>query len=237
VVVLPLLVIATVAWRLRRQSVQEYPLTVERGRTQGIPALDEGNFDKANQLLAPAKRAVVALGGAVEGADDIRQAADEAAIFVNLLAETPEDLLAEAGKTDPVIWPSRFETLYKKQAIVVDSWITAEPGLGGTGYDIAYRVLPPGEASNFRDGGMSRPLRVGSIDFSGFQLFELARPTVGQRVTFGARLASFQYDGNRDLWVIRLEPKSGVFITHTKALEAFGWQSNPEALERQEDPK
>ena len=35
----------------------------------------------------------------------------------------------------------------------------------------------------------------------------------------------------RNQWVIRLEPKSGVFITHTKALEAIGWQSGPEVVE------
>ena len=42
------------------------------GRT-GIPALDEGNFDKAYQLLSAAKSAVNALGGAVEDADAIRE--------------------------------------------------------------------------------------------------------------------------------------------------------------------
>ena len=73
------------------------------------------------------------------------------------------------------------------------------------------------------------------IDFTGFQLFELATPHVGERVTFGARLSGFKHDNDRDLWVIRLEPKSGVFITHTKALERLGWQDGSEIVAPTED--
>jgi len=240
-VVVPLLVIATVAWRYRRHRMQEYPLTVERGRKEGIPALDEGNFDKAYQLLSAARKAVDELGGAVEGAEKIRIAADEAAIFNDLLSQTPEDLLAEAGRTDPLSWATKFDTLYKGRTIFVDTLITAEPDSGGSGgYDLQYRILPPGEASKFGAEGGSRPDRIGVIDLTGFQLFELARPHKGDRVTFGARLAGFQYDRDRDLkdglswWVIRLEPKSGVFITHTKALEAIGYQGAPEVVESAE---
>jgi len=237
-VVVPLVVIATVAWRYRRHRMEEYPLIAEKGRTEGIAALEEGNFDKAYQLLSAAKSAVDALGGAVEGADKIRNAAYEAAIFNNLLNETPEELLAEAGRTDPLSWATRFDTLYKGRTIFIDTWIAAEPESDGSGgYDLWYRILPPGEASKFREGGESRPDRVGVIDLTGFQLFELAHPRAGSRVTFGAYLAGFEYDakrGERGEWVIRLEPKTGVFITHTKALETIGWQSGPEVGESEE---
>jgi hypothetical protein len=237
-VLVPLLVIATVAWRLRRQSMQEYPLIAERGRTEGIPALDAGNFDKAYQILSAARTAVDKLGGDVEGADEIRKAADQAAIFIDLLSETPEDLLAEAGRSDPLSWATRFDTLYKGRAILIDSWITAEPDRGGTaGYDIQYRVLPPGEGSNFREGGVSRPPRIGLIDFTGFKLFELATPHIGQRKIFGARLSGFKYDEGRDGWVIRLEPQSGVFITHPEALEAIGWPRAPDVAAPAEDQR
>jgi len=236
-VVVPLVVIATVAWRYQRHRMQEYPLIAEKGRTEGIAALDEGNFDKAFQILSEAKRAVDALGGAVEGADEIRIAADEAAIFNNLLTETLEDLLAGAGRTDPLSWATKFDTLYKGRTIIVDTWITAEPDPAGSGgYDLLYRILPPGEASKFREGGESRPDRVGVIDLTGFQLFELARPRAGTRVTFGAHLSGFEYDTKREEWVVRLEPKTGVFITHTKALEVIGWQSGPQVVDS-EEPK
>ena len=39
-------------------------------------------------------------------------------------------------------------------------------------------------------------------------------------MTFGAKLASFQHDGKA--WQIAFEPDSGIFITHTGALEAIG---------------
>jgi hypothetical protein len=241
-VLVPLLVIATVAWRFRRQRMQEYPLIAEKGRTEGIAALEEGNFDRAYQLLSAAKKAVDALGGAVEDADDIRNAAKEAEVFIKLLSQSPEELLAEAGRTDPLTWATRFEN-YKGRTIVVDAWITAEPGPDGSGaYDLSYRILPAGEARNFREGGESKPDRVGAIDLTGFQLFELAQPRAGARVIFGAALASFEYDAKRDqgdnhpgVWVMRLEPKSGVFVKHTKALEAIGWKEQMEPVKFPED--
>jgi hypothetical protein len=234
-VLVPLLVVATLGWRYRQQRLRESPLIAERGVSEGIPALEAGDFDKANQVLSRAKAAVNALGGAVECADEIRSAADEAQIFVDLIPETPEDLLAVAGRSDALAWETRFDTLYKGRSIFIDSWITFEPSQGSAEpYEILYRVLPPGEASNFRDGKNARPDRVCSIDLTGFQLFELARPSAGNRVIFGARLAAFKYDSAKDAWVIRLEPKSGVFITHTKALEAIGWRSEPEGGEARE---
>ena len=62
-VIVPFLVIATVAWRYRQQLRQGYPAIVEKGRTEGITALEEGDFDKANQLLSAARSAVDGLGG------------------------------------------------------------------------------------------------------------------------------------------------------------------------------
>jgi len=231
-VVVPLLIVLTVAWRYRQSRRAEYPLIAELGKTEGIPALEEGNFDKAFQRLSAAKAAVDALRGAVADADEIRNAADEAAIFVDLIPQTLEDLLAEAGRTPSDAWASQFKTLYRGRSIIIDSWVTAEPdSSAGSGYDILYRVLPQGLPSNFVEGGGSRPDRVGRIDLRGFELFELARPAVGKCPAFGARLASFEYDRETNEWVIRLEPKSGVFITHTKALESIGWRSSSAAEE------
>jgi hypothetical protein len=233
-VIVPCLIIATVAWRWRQQLRQGYPAIVEKGRTEGIKALDEGDFDKAFQLLAAGKSAALGLGGAVEGADEVRQAADESAIFVNLITRDLGDLLDEAGRTDPITWDSRFDSLYKGRSIVVDSIVTAVPdGTKSAKYELMFRVLPPGEATN-RDG---RPDRVGEIDLTGFQLLQMAGRSIGDRVIFGATLASFKRDSESGSWLVGLEPKSGVFITHTKALDSFGRQEEPtastEALEDQ----
>jgi hypothetical protein len=225
------LVVATVIFRTWRRQRQEFPIIAERGRVEGIPALEEGNFDKAYQLLSAAKTAVDSLGGAVEGADKIRGAADEAAIFVDLISQPLEDLLAEAGRISTEAWASKFDTLYKGRAILIDSYITASPDAGASKFEIQYVVLPPGEGGSFLAGRNAAPERFGVLDLTGFELLELARPNVGSRVTFGARLASFQYDG-RDNWVIRLEPKSGVFIVHTKALDSLGWPKSGEIGEQ-----
>jgi hypothetical protein len=234
-IAVPLVVIATVAWRYRQHRRQEYPLAAEEGRLKGIPALDEGNFDMAYQLLSAAKTAVDALGGAVEDADAIRSAADEATVFVDLCSRSLEDLLTEAGRTSPDVWRSRFDALYKGQFVIFDTHIMAEPIPGkSANYELEYIVFPLGEASSFRRSDLAKPERLGRIDLTGFKLFESPRRQVGHRVTFGAKLAGFEYDGNADQWLIRLEPKSGVYITHTKALEALGWPSLSEPDSRLE---
>jgi hypothetical protein len=218
------LVMATIGFRYRQQTRQQYPLIAERGRTEGIPALDEGKFDRAYQLLSAAKSAVDSLGGDIEGADEIREAAEEAAIFIDLSSETLEQMLEEAGH-NPDVWPTRFDNLYKKRWIIIDAWIASVPEPGKGAYDLEYRVFPWSGASRFAGSESGRPERIGFIDLTDFQLLERSRPGLGERVTFGARLASFQLGSTGDLWVIRLDPTSGVFIRHGKALEILGWPS------------
>jgi DNA-directed RNA polymerase subunit RPC12/RpoP len=223
-ILVPLLVVSAAIWRYRRGVLQEYPLKAERGRLEGIPALDDGNFDKAFQLLSEARTAVDALGGEVEGADDIRKAAAQAAVFVDQSPRLLEDMLDEAGHTDGTVWESKFGTLYKGRAIVIDSIIRDEPEPGPSSrFMLEYIVLPPGGATNFVEGKDARPDRYALIDLQGFKLFEDAPPHKGDHVTFGARLAAFEPDPSREFWWVRLEPKSGVFITHTKALQYLGF--------------
>jgi hypothetical protein len=217
-----LLVMATISFRYWQNRRQELPQVVVIGKTEGIPALKEGKFDKAYQLLSAAKEAVDALGGAVEDADEIRHAADEASIFVDLIPDTLEHLLDEAGRTSPQAWATRFETLYKGHAIIIDSQISATPDSDGPEpkrYEIDYRVFPPGESASFR-GQNPRHAR---IDLSGFEAVTQAGNHVGDHVIFGARLASFRYDSDADVWLIGLEPKSGVSISYHEALETLGW--------------
>jgi hypothetical protein len=220
-ILVPLLIITAAAWSYRRSRMQEYPLIVEKGKNDGIPALDEGNFDEAYQLLSAAKSAVDALGGAVADAESIRTAAAEAAIFNDRSPLLLEEMLEEAGRADPAAWPSKFETLYRGRTILIDSIISDEPAPGASScYTIAYVVFPAGGTNNFSGGKDAPPDRFGLIDLTGFKLFETAGTRKGDHVTFGAKLASFQHDGKA--WQIAFEPDSGVFITHTKALEAIG---------------
>ena len=86
-----LVVAGTVAIRSWRTRRQELPRIAELGRVEGLPALDEGKFDRAYQLLSEAKRAVNELGDAFQGASAIKQGADEAAIINQLVPESLED--------------------------------------------------------------------------------------------------------------------------------------------------
>ena len=68
-----------------------------------------------------------------------------------------------------------------------------------------------------------RPEGKGRLDLTGFRLFELSKPAVGEQKTFGARFASVELDDASGVWVIRFEPDSGAYITHPKALDAIEW--------------
>lgn len=234
--IVALVVVGTVALRAWRSHRQALPLVAERGRVEGIPALEEGNFDKAHQLLSAARRAVDRLGGAVEGADRIRRAADDAAIFVNLVPESLEEMLDQAPRTNPEAWATRFDSLYQGRTIVLDSRVRSSPESPEGRYEIEYVVMPPGETANFLGIGGARPERTARIDFKGFELFERFKPGVGDRVLFGARLAEFRFDVESDGWIVRFQPKSGVFIHFDKALEALGWPSASGLAATTEEP-
>jgi hypothetical protein len=222
-----LIVLAAVALRSWHHRQQDLPMVAATGWTEGIAALEAGKFDHAHQLLSAAGQAVDALGGGVEHGDEIRHAADEAAILVDLLSDTLESLLEEAARTSPQSWASRFENIYKGRAVIIDASITATPETSRRGrYELDYLVLAPGESAR----GQPRYAR---IDLSGFEAITLARGKVGDRVAFGGRLESFQYDTEAQEWLIRLAPQSGVLIMHPKALEALGWPSGSRNLEKE----
>ena len=237
---LTVLILATVGWRMLKNLRAQYPLIAERGRDEGIPALEAGEFDHAFQLLKEARSAVEGLGGAVDRADEIIQAAKEAAVFVDLCPESLEDLLAKAGRPGSEDWESKFDKLYKGRYYLFDTFILATPEQGGGGaYELGYVVFPPGEATRFGDPGQARPDRFARIDLSDFELFTQASvPSPrGDPVTFGAKLLSIARDPERKHWVVRLQPDSGVRITHQGALKASGWP-DPESVElpKEEQP-
>ena len=213
-----LLVVGTVVLRAWRSYRRDLPQVALDGYSKGIPALKAGQFDKAHQLLSPAKDAVVALRDQVEHAGEIRAAADQAAIFVNLLSDSLESLLDEAARSTPQDWAAQFDTLYKGRSVIIDATITATPETGPTKrYEIDYLVLTQG------DGDPKE--RKAVIDLTGVEAITLAQRNKGDHVTIGGCLESFQFDVDAGEWVIRLDPKSAVSITYREALESLGWPS------------
>ncbi len=207
-----LLVVSTFAYRVWRQRWENLPHEAEVNFDEGTKALELGEFDSAKRKLGIAARDFERLGIDDERARDARQLADEAAILADRASRTLEEMVEEAARYDPPEqWPSRFETIYRGQAVIVDSEVEAEPDQSPfKSYELTYRIFvgrPPG--------------RRGRIDLKGFKLFETLKPVKSQRVLFGARLASLTLDGNE--WVVGLEPDSGVIMTRQKALEKTDW--------------
>ncbi|MGO9600249.1 MAG: hypothetical protein ACLP7Q_19875 [Isosphaeraceae bacterium] len=222
-----LVVLAAVALRSWQHRRQDLPMVAATGWTEGITALEAGKFDHAHQLLSAAAEAVDALGGGVEHADEIRHAADEAALLVDLVSDTLESLLEEAARTSPQFWATRFDNIYKGRAVIIDASITATPeNSRWNRFELDYLVLAAGESAQ----GDPRYAR---IDLSDFEAVTLARGKVGDRIVFGGRLDSFQYNTEAQEWLIRLSPQSGVLFTHQKALEALGWPSGLRNLDKE----
>ncbi len=219
-----LLVVATVAIRWRKGHLETLPAVVELGRTEGLGKLDLGDFHVAKQILKEAAAAVEALGGRVDGADEIRQGAKEAAIFADRVSERLEVLVEGASKAESESdWTSRFG-IYRGQSVIIESTITAvpDPNKPDSKYEIDYEILY---------GGSLKPAGRGRIDLTGFKLFDLEKPKVGEVKTFGARLESMSFDKSSGAWLIRFAPSSGCFITHAKALESIGWPSQDQEPE------
>jgi hypothetical protein len=204
-------IVALVLGLWQRFKQQEYPKIAERGRTEGLKALDAGEFDKARDLLNRARRAVDGMRGEFRGAEEIRQGAEEADLIADLVDEPLERLLDQAARVGPEEWALAFDRQYKGRGILLDVHIVG-PAAGG-GFELDYRVLARGPNGP----------RVARIDTAGFKLLELAHPKPGDGLIFGARLGSFRLDG--DAWRITLQPDSGVIMTHPRALEALGWPS------------
>jgi hypothetical protein len=219
-----LVVVATVGIRFRQRWLEELPRVAEVGRTEGLAKLDVGEFTIAKTLLAEAARAVNALGGQVEGADEIRQGAIEAALLADRCSEPLRDVLERAETHNPPdSWPSYFDAIYKGRSVIFQATVTSvpDPARPDSRYDLDYRVY-------FGNG--STPRGKARLDLTGFRLIESARPSVGDVITFGARLASLRVDridaatGER---LIELMPDSGSFITRPRVVELIFPQEEP----------
>jgi hypothetical protein len=131
-------------------------------------------------------------------------------------------MLAEAVRTEKDAWESQFDKIYKGRTYIFTSEVITTPTDGTSGaYEIDYVVLPRGESTRFGDG-LGRPDVFARIDLNGFELLEMARPSKGNTISFGCRLASLRRDDEKKHWVVQLMPKGGVFMTHSRAMEAVG---------------
>ncbi len=221
-----LLVLGAVGVKRWKQRQEELPRIAEIGRTEGLKKLDSGDFFAAKKILADAAAAVDAMGGRFAGGDAIRHAAQEAAIFTDLVPQTLEDLVEEAATYDVNAWSAHFAAIYQGRSIIIETTITAipDPAKPESRYTDAYRIAV---------GRGPTPQFSGRIDYTGFELFTLTEPNVGDTKLFGARLAALECDLTTNIWVLKLEPRSGVFMTHPEALQAINWPAGEPVEESQ----
>ncbi|MEW4566592.1 hypothetical protein AB1L88_01865 [Tautonia sp. JC769] len=207
-----LVLAGTVAWTMVRNQRRNAPILVQEGREEGIPALDRGDFDQAHRILSRAAAAVESLNGQIRGADEIRQAAREAVIFVDLIPDRLEMILdRRARSSDESEWQRLFEGSYRGRSVLISAQVTATPADAAGRYELNYRILSEGPIAP----------REARIDFEGFRLFEASEPQKGWQILFGARLSAVETEPNG--WRFRLEPDSGVTITHQEAIRSLGW--------------
>jgi hypothetical protein len=123
----------------------------------------------------------------------------QAALLADLLSESLGQILASAAGTREEEWRAHFAERYRDRAVIFDDVVTRD---AAGRYELAtYEVRAPGE-----------PARVALNDLKLLAALRLAEP---RRLLFGARLArlSREEGGGHGLWVIHLDPDSGVLIT------------------------
>jgi hypothetical protein len=130
----------------------------------------------------------------------------QAALIADLLSESLDEILQRAAGTRDAERQEQFNRRYRGRAVIFDDVVARDPaGRFGLG---VFEVRAPGE-----------PARVELSDLKLLPALPLAEP---RRMLFGARLAGLAREerGGHGLWVIRLEPDSGVLLTDEDAAGA-----------------
>jgi hypothetical protein len=123
----------------------------------------------------------------------------QAALVADLLSESLGEILQRAAGAREEERQAQFDLRYRGKAVIFDDVVTRD-GAGRFGLAV-YEVRAPGE-----------PARVELSDLKLLKALPLTEP---RRMLFGARLAGLEREerGGHGLWVIRLDPDSGVLLT------------------------
>jgi hypothetical protein len=130
----------------------------------------------------------------------------QAALVADLLSESLGEILRVAAGTREEEWQQQFQRRYRDKAVIFDDVVTRD---AAGRFELAvYEVRAPGE-----------PARVELNDLKLLKALPLTEP---RRMLFGARLAGLGREerGGHGLWVIRLDPESGVLLTDEEAAGA-----------------
>jgi len=130
----------------------------------------------------------------------------QAALIADLLSESLDEILRRAAGTRAEERQAQFDLRYRDKAVIFDDVVTRD----ATGrFELAvYEVRAPGEAA-----------RIELNELKLLKALPLAEP---HRMLFGARLASLGREerGGHGVWVIHLDPDSGVLLTEEETAGA-----------------
>ncbi len=202
---------ATIYYRSWRNRLQELPHVAEVNAAEGKTALESGRFDDAKAKLRRAADAYIELKSSDEAAIEAIRLADEAAILADLGLTPLSEILDEVARLGETDGMEKFKSRYRGQSILLDTEIeSVDPKV-----ELAYRVFV---------GRGPVPAKVGRLDLADFELLSGRDFKPNEGVIFGARLDSIRIEGKE--WRITLQPRSGVWMTNSKAL-AIGFGEVP----------
>ncbi len=189
------------------------PADTRRNDARGLIAAGRGalrheDFRKAVTLFAEARRRRDERPDPLTPAEvrQLDRLERQAALVADLLSESLDEILQRAAGTREEERQAQFNLRYRDKAVIFDD-VVARDAAGHFRLTV-YEVRAPGE-----------PARVELSDLKLLPALPLAEP---RRMLFGARLAGLGREerGGRGLWVIHLDPDSGVLLTDEDAAGA-----------------
>ncbi len=173
---------------------------IRQRQTSARQALAAGEYHQAFKELDAAKSLSDRRPEALERDEHLQleQLYRQSDLLASLLSEPLQEIVKQASLANDD-WQTRFEKLYRGQAVLFDDQLHAD-GMGRPSL-LTYEV---------RLGDEKVRLAIEEL-----RIFRTVPLEPSQRVLFGARLAKVARE--RDGWVIRFEPDSGVLFTDRDA--------------------
>jgi hypothetical protein len=206
-IVVVLILAAFLSYYLHPSNPTSKPKTLGQHLEAGRDALAKGKFLRAAteleaaqairakhpELLSPAERR------------ELTQLHRQANLLAGLLSESLEEILLHAAELvppDDQEWQRLFGERYRGKALIFETEVQR---VAAGHYQVGYAVWVRG--------------RRAQLDLGDLQMFRALPLQESQRLLFGVRLADIRLEAE-GIWVVRVEPSSGVLLTHLEAAAA-----------------
>jgi len=214
-------VLATGWWSWSRWQRNEYVVQLERELTEGLAALDRGDFVQARGALERADRAGRGLGSGA-GAVAAHQYYREARTWEQLTQRSLDDFFGGLGSNEAAETARRFQQEMAGRTAIFDT------------------IVHRGRDENGEEHTRSDWQLIGDgyqveLEWEG-PVWEKLQGNEAQRVIFGAELGEIVTGEAAGKWKLRLRGESIAWLTRETPLARFGWPLDDaarEVIERQ----